>query len=107
MRPVYRFSEDVLFNVGFDRPSVEALRHVMSKVGNTPSTTSLPDAVTEIESFAISPPALELVAPQGDLTPAYQPGEQVAFLLTEVRQLAELVAALTTRIHDIEQGIKP
>lgn len=103
----FQISENTLFNAGLDRPTVEALRHLLNKVGNQADTPSLPDAVIGIESLEVGPVFLEPLQLPDDLTPAMQPLEPVEFLQAEVRQLAELVAELTNRIHDIEQGLTP
>ena len=117
----FQISENTLFNAGFDRPTVEALRHLLNAVGNTSDVITLPQAATELESLAFEPIPVMFVPSTDDLTPAVQPLdlstddltpaiqliEQVEFLQTEVRQLAEAVAALTSRIYDLEQGITP
>lgn len=110
-RARFQISENTLFNAGFDRPTVEALRHVLNAVGNTSDTTTLPEAGASIDSLNIGLAALTLtpatVPPlpyPDDLAPIAQLVLQNEFLQTEVRQLAEQVAALTTRINDLEQG---
>lgn len=107
----FQISENTLFNAGMDRPTVEALRHLLDAVGNTPGPT-LPEAVTEIGvlgadilALSIAPGAQPPTPVDDDLRPAVQMAEQIEFLQTEVRQLAEQVATLTNQINDLKQGL--
>lgn len=100
----FQISENVMFAVGVDRPTVEAFRHLLNKVGNTADTPSLPDTVIGLEALTAAPPAEPFIAPGDDLTPVVQMTEQIEFLQTEVRQLAEQVAVLSNLIADLQKG---
>lgn len=104
-RARFQISENTLFAAGLDRPTVEALRHILNKVGVDGGTTSLPDTVIGVESLTLVPAVQPPMPAADDLTPAMQVAQQVEFLQTEVRELAEQVAALNVAIQDLKQGI--
>ena len=109
----FQISENTLFNAGFDNPTVDALRHLMNKVGNSGDTASLPDTVAdlgsvslEVAGLSVAPVAVALPFPD-DVTPVQQIMQMVEFIQTEVRQNAEEIARLQSLINDLKQGIYP
>ena len=109
----FQISENTLFNAGMDRPTVEALRHLLNKVGNSSDTASLPDTVAdlgsvslEVAGLSVAPVAVALPFPD-DVTPVQQIMQMVEFIQTEVRHNAEEIARLNSLINDLKQGIYP
>lgn len=103
----FQISENTLFNAGMDRPTVEALRHLLNAVGNTSDGPTLPDVAIDLQALSLAPPAAEPLPFPDDLTPIQQIAQTLEFIQTEVRQNAEAIAALQSTINDLKQGIYP
>jgi hypothetical protein len=103
----FQISENTLFNAGMDRPTVEAFRHLLNKVGDSSDTPSIPATAISIDALEIAPAPQPQLLTDEYLIPPLQIVEQIEFLQTEVRQLSELLAVLSGKMNDIEQGLKP
>ena len=126
---IAKLNEAMLFNMGFDRVAIDALRHLLKQVGNETDATTLPAIVEQVSEVRnqvdgidqapviqpssatassdenVRPPVQPFIqAEQLDQRPPTEMAQQVEFLETQVRSLAEQVVALSRRLRDIEQG---
>lgn len=126
---IAKLNEAMLFNMGFDRVAIDALRHLLKQVGNETDATTLPAIVEQVSIVRnqidgidqapiiqsastaalgnenVGPPVQPFIqSEQLDQRPPVEMAQQVEFLETQVRSLAEQVVAVSRRLRDIEQG---
>lgn len=105
---VYQISIEKLFGAGIDKPTVEALLHILKVVGKTTGSMTLPETVAALEELLLMPLPAEPLPFPDDLTPVQQ---QILMMVdqihAETRQNAEAIAALQSTINDLKQGIYP
>jgi len=131
---VVKLNEAMLFQMGFDRVAIDALRHLYTQVGTEVGAPTLPEIVGEVvtviekvEYLDLSPPSQSqdfsasgvfgISSDFGSLPPSYQPSEAqdwqpppitqeapIEYLETQIRGALEQIAALERKINDLEQG---
>lgn len=127
---VVKLNEAMLFQMGFDRVAIDALRHLYTQVGNEVGAPTLPEVsqqvvtiIQTVDSLDLAPPAYPYAplndivesnsAPpaydqaqqQGDQSPPYITHQQAENLETQIRSAQEELAILRRRINDLEQGV--
>lgn len=126
---IARINEAVLFSLGFDRVTVEALRNIVRVTGSESDSPTVPEVVKQVDGTALAVDTLrthleavksvlealqfvpEPIQPDlsgiesAALAPLARMVEIVEHLDTEVRQIAEQQAAMARQIQDIQQGI--
>lgn len=131
---VVKLNEAMLFQMGFDRVAIDALRHLYTQVGNEVGAPTLPQIVDnvvtvieKVEYLDLSPPSqsqdfassgvLAISTDLGSYPPSYQqPDAQdlqsppvsqdqaIEYLETQIRSALEQIDILQRRINDLEQG---
>lgn len=111
---IAKLNEAMLYNMGFDRPAIDALRHLLRQVGGEVGAPTLPEvsneakeALDEVDGISQAPatyPPMSHNVGLDDLYPPVQQAQQIEFLETQVRSLAEQLVAVSRRLRDIEQG---
>lgn len=126
---VVKLNEAMLFQMGFDRVAIDALRHLYTQVGNEVGAPTLPQVTQQVvtviqtvDSLDLAPPAYPYVqtsdiaesnsAPpaydplqqQGDQSPPYITHQAAEYIETQIRSAQEEIAILRRKINDLEQG---
>lgn len=131
---VVKLNEAMLFQMGFDRVAIDALRHLYTQVGSEVGAPTLPQVVEgvttiieKVEYLDLSPPSqsqdvaassvLAISSDFGSSPPSYQqtdaqdsqspPASQeraIEYLETQIRSALEQITILERRINDLEQG---
>lgn len=114
---IIKFNEAAALAAGWPKDLCTTMRHLVRSVGVELGQMTLPEAVEVLEQVGLAPIPHAFVMPDDPLTPAYcapilpndlapvmQTAQQVEFLQTEVRQMAEQIAVLTQQINDLQQG---
>lgn len=126
---IAKLNEAMLYNMGFDRVAIDALRHLLTQVGGEIGAPTLPSVVDQVNVVvnqidgidqapmpyvppASSTSAEELRPPvqqfaqveQLDQQPRFEQAQQMEFIETQVRSLAEQLVSVSRRLRDIEQG---
>lgn len=110
---IAKLNEAMLFQMGFDRVAIDALRHLINQVGDVVGAPTLPQVaqqvVTVVEQVDLVDQSPYHQPPQDPLegftqSPVFDMAIQIEFVETQVRSLAEQVVAVSRRLRDIEQG---
>lgn len=130
---VVKLNEAMLFQMGFDRVAIDALRHLYTQVGNEVGAPTLPqivdNVVTVIEKveyldlsppsqsqsqevavatissdFGSSPPSYQQLEAQDLQSPPASQERAIEYLETQIRSAQEQISILERRINDLEQG---
>lgn len=130
---VVKLNEAMLFQMGFDRVAIDALRHLYTQVGTEVGAPTLPEVaagvvtiIEKVEYLDLSPPSQsqsqEVVVAAvssdfGSMPPPYQQAEAqdpqsppvsheqaIEYLETQIRSAQEQITILERRINDLEQG---
>lgn len=114
---IIKFNEAAALNAGWPKDLVNTIRHLVASVGNQLGQTTLPEVAAGMGDIALAPlpaeplpfddpltPAYCAPLPVDDLAPVQQALQQVEYLQTEVRQMAEQIAFLQQQINDLNQG---
>lgn len=109
---VVKLNEAMLFQMGFDRVAIDALRHLYTQVGSEIGAPTLPQVseqvvtVTEkIDYLDLSPPYQDpFPSTNGDQAPPRIDAQAVEYLETQVRSMQEEISILRVKINDLEQG---
>lgn len=126
---IAKLNEAMLYNMGFDRVAIDALRHLLNQVGGEIGAQTLPEVVRQVDIVVtqidgidqaplpymppVSSPSSEELKPpsqqfaqveQLDQQPRFEHTQQMEFLETQVRSLAEQLVSVSRRLRDIEQG---
>lgn len=127
---VVKLNEAMLFQMGFDRVAIDALRHLYTQVGSEVGAPTLPEVSEQVEtiiqtvdSLDLAPPAYSYASPasiaesnsappaydqvqqQGDQSPPHITAQAIENLETQVRSAQEQITSLQRRINDLEQGV--
>ena len=130
---VVKLNEAMLFQMGFDRVAIDALRHLYTQIGNEVGAPTLPQVVNnvvtvieKVEYLDLSPPSQSqsqdvavstLSSDFGSMPPPCQHAEAqnfqsppasqeqaIEYLDTQIRSALEQITILERRINDLEQG---
>lgn len=131
---VVKLNEAMLFQMGFDRVAIDALRHLYTQVGNEVGAPTLPqivdNVVTVIEKveyldlsppsqsqdfassgvlaistdFGSSPPSYQQPDAQDSQSPPVSQDQAIEYLETQIRSALEQIDILQRKINDLEQG---
>jgi len=131
---VVKLNEAMLFQMGFDRVAIDALRHLYTQVGTEVGAPTLPQIVEgvttiieKVEYLDLSPPSqsqdfassgvLAISTDFGSSPPSYhQPDAQdtqsppvsqeqaIEYLDTQIRSALEQITILQRKVNDLEQG---
>lgn len=130
---VVKLNESMLFQMGFDRVAIDALRHLYTQVGTEVGAPTLPQIVEgvttiieKVEYLDLSPPsqsqsqdvAMAAVSSDfGSIPPSCQQAEAqdpqsppviqepaIEYLETQIRSALEQITILERKINDLEQG---
>ena len=131
---VVKLNEAMLFQMGFDRVAIDALRHLYTQVGTEVGAQTLPQVVAgvttiieKVEYLDLSPPyqnqdfassgVSAISSDFGSSPPSYQqleaqdlqspPASQeraIEYLETQIRSALEQITILERKINDLEQG---
>lgn len=116
-----RLNEAALYALGMDRVTVNALTHFIRQIGAIEGGNTLPQVAEQVVELEIAvgsvQPTLPPIEPPGMLAPPLIPQQQqddltppqavvaaIEHLQTEVRSLAEQLAAARAEIHELKQG---
>ena len=126
---VVKLNEAMLFQMGFDRVAIDALRHLYTQVGSEVGAPTLPQVVGQvssiIETVAVldlappvyppaaatdtaesgsSPPTYDQSPQQGDQSPPYITLQAEAYFEAQIASMREEIFILRGKINDLEQG---
>jgi hypothetical protein len=130
---VVKLNEAMLFQMGFDRVAIDALRHLYTQVGSEVGAPTLPQVVEGVTTIIEKVDYLDLSPPSqsqsqdvvvaavssdfGSMPPPYQQAEMqdlqsppasqeraIEYLETQIRGALEQITILERRINDLEQG---
>jgi len=129
---IVKLNEAMLFQMGFDRVAIDALRHLYTQVGTEVGAPTLPQVVegvtTVIErvdyldvsppaqsqdivvatvssDFGSLPPNCQQPAAQDSQSPPISQEQTIEYLETQIRSAQEQITILERRINDLEQGV--
>ena len=132
---VVKLNEAMLFQMGFDRVAIDALRHLYRQVGTEVGAPTLPEVAEGVTTIIEKVDYLDLSSPSqshdfalsavsaissdfGSMPPSYQqPDAQdsqyppvvqeavIEYLETQIRSAQEQITILERRINDLEQGV--
>lgn len=109
---VVKLNEAMLFQMGFDRVAIDALRHLYTQVGSEVGAPTLPQiteqvvtVIQTVDYLDLSPPNYEPQKDSGvDLAPPVIDQKSSEMVETQIGSMQEQIAILQRRINDLEQG---
>lgn len=109
---VVKLNEAMLFQMGFDRVAIDALRHLYTQVGSEVGGPTLPQVAEQVDTVIqivdyldLSPSSQDsLPISNQDQSPPPIETQNIEYIETQIRSMQEEISVLRGKINDLEQG---